>query len=367
MTIFSTTLKRIFKNKVRFIVLMLCPFIFIVAFALRTPIVATIGMVDYDNTTVSEGIYNFLNETDGIKVIKIDENEIYDLTASYTIDYSIIVDSGFEETILSGKEANIKEYYVEDREKLYFVKNSIINELDNYRLLAKAANYDKAKFESALEKYSASKFTVYSDVKANNENSKTRYSLVFLIQFMLYMAVITTAVILEDKSNGTYYRTFCEPVSMRRYMLENLLAFFATAVIQSLGIILSLKLVLNIYLGIWPLALIGLFIIFSIVCIALGMFITFFLKNPMHAYVVIAVITTPILMLGGCYFEFKMMPDIMLRIGQFIPTTWVMRTVDAILDGSITMSSLLMNYGILLLFAAVFFAVSLVKKVDISK
>ncbi|MHB8065923.1 MAG: ABC transporter permease [Ruminiclostridium sp.] len=367
MTIFSTVLKRLFKSKIRFILLMLCPFIFIGTFALQTHISATIGIVDNDNTTVSNGIYNLLKKTDGIKIIKVKEDEIYDLTASYVVDYSIIIDSGFEKTMLSGEEANIREYYIEEKQKLYFVKNSITNELDNYRLLAKAVNYDESKFESALENYSESKLTVYSNVQVMNKNSKTRYSLVFLIQFMLYMAVITTGLILEDKSNGTYYRTFFGPTSMKRYMLENLLAFFTTAVIQSLGIILALKVVFNLYLGTWPLALIGLFVIFSLVCIALGIFITSILKKPMHAYVAIAVITTPILMLGGCYFEFGMMPDIMIRIGQFIPTTWVMRTVDALLDGSITTNALLTNYGVLLLFAAVFFAVGLVKKVDISK
>ena len=367
MTIFSTTLIRIFKNKVRFILLMLCPLIFIGVFALQNYRTATIGIVDNDNTMVSNGIYNLLKGSDGIKIIKVDENEIYDLTASYVVDYSIIIDSGFEEALFSGEKANIREYYIEEKQKLYFVKNSITNELDNYRLLAKTVNYDKSNFESALEKYNSSNLTVYSRVQEMDKNSKTRYSLVFLVQFMLYMAVITTGIILEDKSNGTYFRTFYGPTSMKRYMLENLLAFFTTAVIQSLGIILVLKIVINIHLGTWPLALIGLFIIFSLVCIALGMFITSFLKKPIHAYVAIAVITTPILMLGGCYFEFDNMPDIMISIGQFIPTTWVMRTVDALLDGSITMNTLLINYGILILFAAIFFTVGLVKKVDISK
>jgi ABC-2 type transport system permease protein len=367
MTMFSTALKRIFKNKIRFVLLMLCPFIFIGAFALQNYRAATIGIVDNDNTIVSNGIYNFLNKADGIKVIKVAEDDIYDLTASYVIDYSIIMDSGFEKAILSGEDVKIREYYIEDRQKLHFFKNSFTNELDNYRVLAQAANYDKLKFKSALEKYSTSKLSVYSNLEENSRNSKTRAAIGFLIQFMLYMAVITTGLIIEDKSNGTYYRTFFGPISIKRYIVENLLAFFTTAVIQSLGIILALKVIFNLYLGTWPLALVGLFVIFSLVCIALGIFITSILKKPMHAYVTIAVITTPLVMLGGCYFNFIMMPDMMIRIGQFLPTYWVMRTVDAILDGSITINSLFTNYGVLLLFAAVFFAIGLVKKVDISK
>lgn len=367
MIIFSTALKRIFKSKIRFIIIMLCPFIFIAAFAFQNHRAATIGIVDNDNTATSNGIYSLLKKTDGIKIIKIAEDEIYDLTASYVIDYSIIIDSGFEKTMLMGKEAKIREYYVEDRQKLYFVKNSITNELDNYRILAKAANYDKSKFEAALDKYGVSNLSVYSNIKENNKNITTRACLGFLVQFMLYMAVITTGLILEDKSNGTYYRTFCGPISMKRYTLENVLAFFITAVIQSLGIILALRVIFNIYLGTAPAAIIGLFVVFSLVCIAFGIFITSIFKKPIYAYITIAVVTTPLIMLGGCYWEFEFMPDTMNRIGQFIPLSWVMRTVDSVLDGSITMNSLFINYGILLLFAAIFFVVGLVKKVDISK
>jgi ABC-2 type transport system permease protein len=360
-------LKRIFKSKVRFILLMLCPFIFIGVFALQSYRAVTIGIVDNDNSKVSNAIYDLLKETDGIKVISMTEDEIYDAATSYTIDYSIIIDSGFEKKILSGNKVNIREYYIEDRQKLYFVKNSISNEIYNFRLLAKAVNNDKLKFESALEGYGSSKLTVETNLDESNKISATRFSLGFLIQFMLYMSVITTALILIDKTNGTYYRTFCGPVSLKRYMLENLLAFFATAVIQSLGIITALKLIFNIYLGTQPIALFLLFIIFSLVCISLGLFITSILKKPIQAYATIAVVTTPLLMLGGCYFEFNLMSDLMIKLSKFMPNTWVMRTVDALLDGSVTISSYLANCGILLLFAAIFFVIGLAKKVDISK
>lgn len=367
MTIFSTALKRIFKSKVRFFLLMICPFVFIGIFALQTYNAARIGIVDNDNTVASKGIYNLLNEIDGIKLIEMDEDEIYDATASCEIDYSIIIDSGFEKTLLEGEDPKLREYYVEDKQKLYFVKSSVSNEIDNYKLLAKAANYENSKFESVLKNYSTSKLTVYSDVQERNKIDVTNDSMGFLVQFMLYMAVITTGIILEDKSNGTYYRIFCGPTSLKRYMFENLLAFYTTALIQSLGIIFALKLIFNIYLGAWPIALIGIFSIFSLVCIALGMFITSILKKPMYAYVAIVMLTTPLVMLGGCYFRFEMMSDIMIRIGQFIPVTWVMKTVEDILGGTITINTLFTNYGILLLFAAVFFVTGLVKKVDISK
>lgn len=367
MIIYSTSLKRIFKNKIRFTLMILCPLIFIVMFTLNDHRAATVGIVDNDGTTASKAVYRLLENTDGIKLLKLTEDQIYDLTASYIVDYSIIIDPGFENDILSGDDPRLREYYVEDRQKLYFIKNSINTEIENYKLIARASNYDKYRFENSLYKYGESKLTIIAKLDNLNKTEKTRAGFGFLVQFMMYMAVITTGLILEDKANGTFYRTFYSPVSIKRYMAENLAAFFTTAVIQSMVIISALALILKMYMGSFPLAIVGLFIIFSIVCITMGLCIISVLKKPMQAYVLIAVVTTPLIMLGGCYWRFDMMPDTINKVGRFIPVSWVMRTVDAALDGTLTVNTLITNYGILLLFAAIFLIAGLAKKVDISK
>ena len=367
MIIFSTSLKRIFKNKIRFILMILCPFIFIAMFSMQSHKAATIGIVDYDHSMVSKELSKVLKSIDGIKVLEISEDQIYDMTASYVVDYSIIIGSGFENTILAGNNPKLKEYYVEDRQKLFFVKNSINTELENYMLLAKAADLDKAKFKSSVAEYRASKLTVSTNVGALGKIEKARASFGFLIQFMMYMAIITTGIILEDKSNGTFYRIFYGPISIKRYMAENLAAFFTTGVIQAIGIISALVLIFRMYMGSAPEAIIGLFVIFAFVCVTMGLFIISVLKKPLQAYVAVAVVTTPLIMLGGCFWGFSLMADILNRIGRFLPVSWVMRTVDAVLDGSITGNTLITNYVVLLLFALVFLIVGLVKKVDISK
>lgn len=367
MIIFSTTLKRIFKSKVRFILMIILPLMFIAIFTVRDHTAATIGIVDHDQSAVSKGITQLLKNTEGIQIKEISEDQIYDLTASYVVDYSIIIDSGFERKILEGESPKLKEYYIEDRQKLYFVKNSINNQIENYKLIARASNYNKEKFDASLEDYWKSELTVKTNLDILNKIEKSRAAFGFLVQFMMYMAVITTGLILNDKTSGTFYRTFYGPVSIKRYMIENLSAFFTTGVIQALGIILALVIIFKMYLGSVPAAIIGLFVIFSFVCITMGLFITSILKKPIHAYVTVAIITTPLVMLGGCYWGFDLMPDILNKIGRFIPLSWVMRTVDGVLEGSVTSNTLITNYVILLLFALVFLIAGLAKKVDISE
>lgn len=367
MIIYSTSFKRIFKNKIRFTLMILCPLIFIVMFTLNDHRAATVGIVDNDGTAASKAVYRLLENTGGIKLLKLTEDQIYDMTVSYMVDYSIIIDPGFEEDFLNGIDPKLREYYVEDRQKLYFIKNSINTEIENYKLIANASSYNKHRFENALSNYGKSKLTVTTNLDILNKTEKTRAGFGFLIQFMMYMTVITTGLILEDKANGTFYRTFYCPVSIKRYMAENLAAFFTTALIQAMAIISALVLIFKMYMGSMPLAVIGLFIIFSFVCITMGLFVISVLKKPLQAYVVIAVVTTPLIMLGGCYWRFDMMPDTINKVGRFIPVSWVMRTVDAALDGTLTVNGLITNYGILLLFAAIFLIAGLAKKVDISK
>lgn len=366
MIIFKSLMKRIFKSKIRFIIIMLGPFIFIALFAFHNHRAVTIGFVDYDLTAASEAVCSQLSHTDGIKLMKITEDQVYDLTASYVIDYSLIIGEGFEKAILDGDSPKIREYYIEDRQKLHFVKNSVSTEIENYQLLAKASGYEQSRFEAAIQKYASPGLSVVTGMKGMNKMDNTRGALGFLIQFMLYMAVITTGLILEDKASGIYYRTFYSPISSKRYMAESLAAFYTTAIIQCMGIILALVLVFRIYLGSMPLAVIGLFAIFSLVCIAMGLLLTTILKSPMQAYVAAAAITTPLVMLGGCYWDFAAMPWVLNKVGSFLPVSWVMRTVDAILDGSITAGALAANYGMLLLFAAIFLIAGLQRKVDIS-
>jgi ABC-2 type transport system permease protein len=72
-------------------------------------------------------------------------------------------------------------------------------------------------------------------------------------------------------------------------------------------------------------------------------------------------------MLGGCYWTKDMMPEVMNKIANFIPTSWVMAAVDKLLYEGKGLAGISMELLILLLFTGVFMAGGLFKKVDVSK
>ena len=367
MTIFKTSLKRILNNKIKFAFILLLPLLFMYMFAINDYDGSVVCYIDNDNSKASQVIINSFKGTSAIQVRKTNETDIDDLMQSYNAQYAIIIDSNFENDLLTGKQPKVKEYYIEEQQKTPFFKNIVSTELDNLYMLAGVSNGDKESFERALDNYAEQRLSVENADNNSDSNSNTRLALGFLIQFMIYTAIITTGNIIDDKQNGTFYRTFCAPVSFKRYIMENLLACFLTMLIQVFFILLSIKFLFGQYLGTNIFALFIVFVVFSLMCVALGLLITSLFNKTFHAYLFIAIITTPIIMLGGCYWDLSLMSDVMNKIGLFMPTSWIMKTIDSLLTGSWTVGQVATNCSILMLFTVIFISLGLARKVDIAR
>lgn len=368
MTVFRHALKRIFSSKLKLAVIFLCPALFTAMFMTTTRSTMTILVADNDHTALSEKLAAGLGALDkGIEVILVGEDEAVDKIMSYQADEAFTIPKGFEDAILSGKTPSVEAFYVLDMGGAYYAKTYIDGFVSDMKTLAAGAGYDKETFGAALTAYSQEKLSAKGSGAADGAETAWAYgSLGFLVQFMLYMSIITAGVILEDRNSGVYYRTFFAPVSLKRYYAENLLAFLAVGVLQAVISIILLITVFGMNL-VNPLAILALYIVFTLVCIALGMWLITFFKRPMFAYLSILFITTPLVMLGGCYWPSSFMPDLVVKIARFLPTSWVMQAVDKVLNSGANLGGIGLEILVLLLFAGIFMAAGLVKKVDIAK
>jgi ABC-2 type transport system permease protein len=232
--------------------------------------------------------------------------------------------------------------------------------------VARAAGQNEEAFYQGMAAFLSGR-TVLSFERNNDINrSKSTMAMGFLVQFMLYMSVLTTGIIAEDKQSRTINRIFSAPVSMKRYMTENLLSFILIALLQVATVILFLKVSMDLYFGhsVWFMMI--LFSFFAVVSIALGLLITSYSKSPVHAYVTIFLITSPLVMLGGSYWPRDFMPDILVKIGNFLPTSWVMSGVEKLLYGG-NLSSIMQELMILTAFAGLFFLIGVMRKIDVAK
>lgn len=372
MTIFFNNIKRIFRKKSNLIVMFVVPIAFIVGIgsllgnSSKTGI--TIGLIDNDNSKLTSIIKDkFKADKDEIKIIS--QSEIKDDIINKKIDTAVIIPKDFAKNVMNNSgDVKIQMYGINgvtnDSSVKYYI-NSFVNAAKN---IGKAVDGDSDKFYAGIKEYQKGKFS--SEAKyTNGQKSKeeTSSSLVgFLIMGVVYLSTMVTTLILEDKKFGVYKRMFASGVKASSYMGECILSFISVAFIQIIAILLIMKYVLNIYLG--P-SIFNLFIvlaIFSISTVALGVAISNRSKNLKQASTLVMLITTPMLMLGGCYWPREITPVIVQRIGDFVPTTWALEASSKIISGG-SIASISKEIGIIVIFIMVFFLIAATKKADAAK
>jgi ABC-2 type transport system permease protein len=367
MIIFNQAVRRIMKNKIRLLILLIMPILFIMMFAMQESRTLTIGLVDQDKSALSKKLTAELEGLHQVKVELLDESAVYNKTVSYQIDYTLIIESGFESQIIQGEQPQLQEFYLNEKEKLFIARNVVENFIGAMTQLAAGADYDKEQFDAVLKEYENSALGLTNESNDGRELYQARAAMGFLVQFMLYMSVITAGLVSEDKQSGVFYRIFYAPVTLRRYIIENLAAFLIVGIAQVTIIMALLTTVFNVSFGSSPIPMYLLFVLFSIVCICFGLWIVSLFQKPLGAYITVIFLTTPLVMLGGCYWNKEFMPDIFQNIALFLPTTWVMDSVERILYEGSSISDLSLEIMILFLFAGIFLAAGLFKKVDVSQ
>jgi ABC-2 type transport system permease protein len=175
---------------------------------------------------------------------------------------------------------------------------------------------------------------------------------------MVYVSVVTSAFLLIDYETNSYTRIITAPITKRRYLFENLLSYLTIAIIQILMTVIVFAFGLKIlYFGSHGLLLILLFCMFAVTITAFGLIVVTIVKSEKVSYWVIMFITTPLVMLGGCYFDISGMSIAIQRISKFLPTTWMMDGARDLIKYN-DASSIHENFLILLTFAVTFFIIS---------
>lgn len=367
MILFKQTIKRIFKSKVKVGILLIAPIIFIIMFASNGQKTTNIGIVDKDNSFSSGYLTEYIKGIDTVKVVMLEEKNLIEKTAGYNVEYSIVIDNGFEKNLMLGQDPLIHEFYLTEKEKLFYVKAYLNNQITNMEALARGTGYDIQLFKQAVEQYKAQGLNISNLEKVDGNIPKERLSLGFLVQFMLYMGLVTTGLMLEDKATGTFLRSFYAPVSLKRYIGENFAAYLISAAIQVTVAILTMRFLFNMDFNGHIISVYALMLIFAVTCIAMGIWIISLFRKALHAYIFIFAAASPLAMLGGCYWPANMAPEIMRKIGYFMPTTWVMDGIDKILYESKDLTGMALNILILFIFSALFLSAGLIKRVEAAK
>lgn len=365
MIIFSLNLKRIFKKRVNKITIFLAPILFIIlAFSLNTVGTINVAVADKDNTELTSSFIKGLEGKCNVGVMS--EEDINTGIINKTIDYGIVIDHGFTDSIIKGEDVQIKSFRTEGANVTSIVKLYMENYVNAAKNISKNTKGSKELFYSSLLDYEKGTFKSENILigSTKGDGQKEKLALGMLGYTMLLIATFSTNIILEDKKNNTYIRMFASPLKNWSYMLQNILSILIVVLIQVFVAFTFMMGVFKAQLGASVLNMFLIFAVYATSCVALALAIGSVSKNIKQASALGLLINTLMGMLGGLFWPKDYMPDTLLTIGKFTPSYWLTDGMDKLLT-SPSLASVAQNIGIITLFTIAFFMISSWKKVYI--
>jgi ABC-2 type transport system permease protein len=369
MTVFKYTVKRLLRNKGNlFMILFLTPLFIGITFGLGsfTKDSISVGLVDLDNTPLTNMLLESLEETSPVYLFA--EDEIRNALASSKVDYVLVVDSGFTEQLLAGNEPALRGYSIQETNIASRVKVKAEGFLGAARSLAAAAKGNEIAFYQGLDQYRGGSFVLKCDTFRNNDRdiSGTLSALGLLGMSMMMLSSFTSINLIRDRENRTFYRVMAAPVPLKYYMLQNILCFFLILLMQVGVMFLVVHFVFGFYLGLSAAKLYLVMAVFAMLCVSMGVALSALARTVQQAGTIASLIITPMSMLSGLFWPRELMPGILQTLGNYLPPTWLIAAAKKVMLGQ-PLSSAGMELAILLGFTAAFFLLGTWRRADIAK
>lgn len=183
---------------------------------------------------------------------------------------------------------------------------------------------------------------------------QTRSYLGFLLIMVMMFMGTGIGMILEDRKEKTFMRTFAAPVREYEMVLGNVLASFILGLMQVLLYLLFTTLLFSVDWGTSLMNVIIISIVYLIAAVGIAIGLSGFITDHQRYSMINLISIVPVSILGGCFFSVKWFPDSIRRAADFVPQKWAMEALEKLARGD-SFSSIWMNLFILLLFGIVFF------------
>ena len=210
----------------------------------------------------------------------------------------------------------------------------------------------RAAFEAAPNRVEVSQ----PAVPATRFNGNVQASAGQLITWVLVPLLATSALFAYERASGTLRRLMTTPASKSVILLGSLIGQLAAGLVQMLLLVGFGGLVLGLNWGGSPLGLAVMLLSFGLAAVALGTLLGTFVRSESQANGLSIMLGMTLALLGGCWYPLELFPQAARTAAQLLPTTWAMQGLsDLVLRGQ-GLSAVLPEAGVLLGFAAVFFA-----------
>lgn len=365
MSIFKHTIKRIFRNKIQLIFIILFPLAYMSLGLIDDQRPLKAAIIDHDQTELTERLIHGLETMAEMMAVK--EEDIERELKALKVDYVLVIDQGFTERLIQGESGGLSEYAVKESNLSRPLSFYLRQWVDQAGTIAAVAGHQSEAFYASYKQYEErGPLKLDSRPIENQQEEKSRKVLGFLVIPMLYTSLIAGLQILSNRNNHTLYRTLAAPVRIRSYMLQMIGSFLAVALIQLTFAMLVLKWGYRVPMNDSEWGIYALLILFSVAAVSFGVAVSSISKSILQACLIGICLIEPISMLGGAYGPLDWAPDVVKTISQFTPVYWVMDGIDQLLHGQ-SLLGLGKEAVMIILFAVIFFLFGTIRKTDIAK
>ena len=179
---------------------------------------------------------------------------------------------------------------------------------------------------------------------------------------ILICSIMTCVSVVREKEMGTMEVLLVSPVKPIYVVLPKMIPYFVISLINIITILLISHFVLSMPVyGNLP-TLLALCILYIVLSLALGLFISTMVKSQMVALIICAmVMMVPMMMLSGMLYPIENLPPVLKEVSYFVPARWFIEAIRKVMVEGLGMGAIWEEMLILTAMTVFLFGVSLRK------
>jgi len=301
------------------------------------------GVIDEDQSTMSQLLIEKLNSQDGYEMISYSLEEAKEAVKTYDISGAFYFEKGFAEDVLEGEVEVQKLITSENMSNLQMdsLLTAGINQVKSDEAIIMMLNHIVAEDTSiyareAFEEHRTYKEPIKVESRSLTESKSydsVKHSVVgFSLFFAMFTIVFGISDILMDKEYHTWDRLLISPISKLSILSGNLITVFLIGFIQVSSMFAISKYLFKVD---WAGNIIHMMVVVAafVFCVtALGMFLSNFVNTIGQLSAISPVILTGTAMLGGCFWPLEIVTaKPLLLLSNITPQKWAISAIEKIM------------------------------------
>jgi ABC-2 type transport system permease protein len=188
-----------------------------------------------------------------------------------------------------------------------------------------------------------------------------QYSLGFTLTFMLFMGLGSAGGFLDDRELGTLSRLLTTPNNKATLIMGKVAGIYVTVLFEAALMMGAGVLLFHVPWGDDPVGVVMIVASYGLAATGLGVMMSTIARTRGQLSAVTAVLSTALAMLGGCYWPIDIVNESMRLVSRFTPTGWAMAALVDLVVRNHGAAQAALPALVLLLFAAVFLSVGLMR------